>query len=163
MLFRGLISNSVKRIKQSNKVVLDPNEPSNAVMPTGTYCPACHEDAVAAKSNKKRRILDRLLSCLPRRERPIQQRCLSCGYTYTPFESPFDSRRNSDILESDMKRRTVLPLRPPSSAWVTRTGWTPQPELLELMNHVWCANCGLFVEKVNGTCDKCGTALKSNL
>ncbi|KAI9488019.1 hypothetical protein BDB00DRAFT_877863 [Zychaea mexicana] len=171
----------------------DPNEPSNAVIPIGTYCPACHEDAVAVnnhKNNKKWRILDRLLCCIPRKERQApppstsppspanELTCLACGFLFAPLQESY-SRRNSDILESDKRQQqtdvyhyyadgVILPqpppLRPPSSVWMRRTGFTPQPELLELMDHVWCGDCGLFVKRVSGTCcSKCGVALKSNL
>ena len=96
--------------------------------------------------------------------------CLVCGFLFTPLRETY-SRPGSDILESDKQGHqneylystgnNLPPLRPPSSAWMRRTGFTPQPELLELMDHEWCVECGLFVKQTNNTsCSKCGAVLK---
>lgn len=96
--------------------------------------------------------------------------CWACQFRFS-FQAPFDDPVSSDsilddtgsaILETDKRHRQDI-LRPPSSAaWVMRTGWTPQPDLMAMLNDAWCAECGQFVQKQKqiSWCPRCGATFK---
>lgn len=157
-------------------------------------CPACYADAVIIKRahpSRPRRLgwLKALFTyCYSSRQHHDDEsaaysnkhhdgmrtgECQACEFAFHFPATGMDervsmsslSRRGSDILESDKRQHAIHPLRPPSAAWVVRTGWTPQPDFLELMQRVWCGECGVFVDKrdatPNGCCGQCGSSLRA--
>lgn len=189
MMFRGMLHTlpiyTLLIIKADERPIN-----TSAVMPATPLirCPACCADAVVikrAQSPRPRRFgwFKALFTCCyhsrhhelsyNKHDHMRTGECQACEFAFHFPATGMDervsisslSRRGSDILESDKRHHSIHPLRPPSSAWVVRTGWTPQPDFLELMQRVWCGECGVFVDKrdatPNGCCVQCGSSLRA--
>ncbi|ORZ03388.1 hypothetical protein BCR43DRAFT_47509 [Syncephalastrum racemosum] len=144
---------------------------------SGLACPSCACKTVSVQLAYPRfyhlqRVLS--LSCCAARSsastREWRAECWACHFRFS-FSAPFDDSNPGDnildecgsvILETDKRHQHDIPRPPSSVAWVMRTGWTPQPDLMAMLNEAWCAECGQFVQKQQqiSWCPRCGATLK---